>query len=83
MAKKQDKSPEQIARERIAKAERDGATSLTLSVLGLTTLPPEIGRLTSLHELYVARNQVTALRRALVLHGQAPSRQLGAIQSPI
>ena len=62
MAKKRDNSPEQIAHERIAEAERDGATNLNLSGLGLTTLPSGIGRLTSLTRLYLFDNQLTALR---------------------
>ena len=35
-------SPEQIVRERIARAEREQATELILSGLGLTSLPPEM-----------------------------------------
>lgn len=47
MAKKRNDSAEQIALERITKAERDGATKLGLGDPGLTGVPPEIGRLTS------------------------------------
>ena len=61
MAWKRDKSPEQIARERIAEAARKGATSLNLYALGLTTLPTEIGQLTSLTNLRVNHNRLTVL----------------------
>ncbi|MCH7703139.1 MAG: leucine-rich repeat domain-containing protein [Planctomycetes bacterium] len=61
MAKKSDKSPEQIARERIAVARRYQHTGLDLSNLGLTAFPTEIGKLTSLIELNLNDNQLTTL----------------------
>jgi len=41
-------TPEQTALDRIRQAADSGAESLDLSELELTTLPPEIGQLTSL-----------------------------------
>jgi len=58
---REGESPEDIARECIARAERERATNLYLSNLGLMALPPEIGRLTSLNTLSLARNRLTAL----------------------
>ena len=55
------RTPEQIALERIREAERDGHTNLDLSGLGLRSLPPEIGNLTGLTELYLSDNQLSSL----------------------
>ena len=46
---------------RIAQAGDEGSTTLDLSGEGLKYLPPEIGNLTSLTELYLRGNQLTAL----------------------
>ena len=54
-------TPEDIARGRIEKSRREGATVLYLIGLGLTQLPPEIGQLTELTELDLHGNQLTAL----------------------
>ena len=61
MAKKKRRKHElawQIARERIAQAEREQATALDLTNLGLTALPPEIGRLTrfDIQQGYACKN---------------------------
>jgi len=54
-------TPEEIALQRIRAAAERGDTRLDLSRLGLTALPPEIGRLTSLQSLNLWDNQLTAL----------------------
>ncbi|MCA1900428.1 MAG: leucine-rich repeat domain-containing protein [Chloroflexi bacterium] len=54
-------SPEQIALERIRQAADSGAESLDLSGLGLTSLPPEIGRLTNLDSMLLFQNKLTSL----------------------
>ena len=54
-------TPEETALARIRHAAETGATILDLSRLGLTALPPEIGRLTRLQELYLVGNHLTAL----------------------
>ncbi len=54
-------SPEQIALDRIEKARRTKLLHLNLGGLGITHLPPEIGQLSSLQELYLQNNQLTAL----------------------
>ena len=54
-------TPEEIALTRIRAASERGDTRLDLSRLGLTTLPPEIGQLTSLQSLDLSGNQLTAL----------------------
>ncbi|MBI4760054.1 MAG: leucine-rich repeat domain-containing protein [Chloroflexi bacterium] len=51
----------ETALARIRQAAETGDTSLDLSRLGLTALPPEIGALTSLQELDLRGNQLTAL----------------------
>ncbi len=56
-----EKSPMDIARERIAQAERTRSTELNLSRLGVEALPPELGRLTNLERLYLTGNRLTAL----------------------
>lgn len=45
----------------IARAKRENATTLNLSGKGLTAVPPEIGKLTSLINLDLSRNQLTAV----------------------
>ena len=54
-------TPENIARQRIREAAETGAPILDLSHLGLTALPPEIGRLTNLKVLNLSDNGLTAL----------------------
>jgi Leucine-rich repeat (LRR) protein len=51
----------EIALELIEAAERDGASILELNYLGLTEVPPEIGRLSNLQELYLYGNQLSSL----------------------
>jgi internalin A len=50
---------------RIAQAEREGKTELDLSGLGLTELPPEIGRLTGLRVLELWRNRLMVVPDSL------------------
>ena len=54
-------SPYDIALARIEEAAQTDATTLDLSNLGLTALPPEIGLLTNLRGLYIGHNALTAL----------------------
>ena len=54
-------TPEEKALARIRSAAETGAAELDLSGLGLTALPPEIGRLASLQSLDLSGNQITAL----------------------
>ena len=54
-------TPEEIALQRIRAAAERGDTRLDLSRLGLTALPPEIGRLTSLQSLDLHGNQFADL----------------------
>lgn len=54
-------TPYQTALDRIRQAAESGAESLDLSKLGLTSLPPEIGHLTSLTQLDLSDNQLTSL----------------------
>ncbi len=49
------------ALKRIAACRKSGNTSLDLRELGLSQLPPEIGQLTALTDLYVAGNQLSQL----------------------
>jgi internalin A len=49
------------ARRRIANAERNNAASLNLDKLGLTRVPPDIGRLSNLVNLTLTSNQLTSL----------------------
>jgi Leucine-rich repeat (LRR) protein len=46
----------------IEKVARNKQTELDLSVNQLTSLPPEIEKLTNLTSLYLSRNQLTHLR---------------------
>lgn len=57
-----DSSPYEVAQQRIASAASSGADKLNLSGLGLKSLPPEIGQLTQLKELYLCDNQLRSLR---------------------
>ena len=54
-------TPYQTALDRIRQAADSGAESLDLPSLGLTSLPYEIGKLTSLIELNLWNNQLTSL----------------------
>lgn len=54
-------TPYEIALQRIEETRVSGATELDLSRLGLTELPPEIGRLIYLRELYLSYNQLSTL----------------------
>lgn len=54
-------SPYDIALARIEEAAASEATTLDLSDLGLTVLPPEIGQLTNLQALYIGNNELTSL----------------------
>ena len=47
----------EIAQQRIAEAERTGATELKLYDLPLTELPPEIGRLSRLEKLFLGSEE--------------------------
>lgn len=49
------------ARVEIERCRRGGDTGLSLQHSGLTRLPPEIGTLTGLHELYLNGNQLSTL----------------------
>ncbi len=51
-----EKTPEEIAEERIEGAHRAGAANLDLSSLGLRELPDSIGQLSQLQGLYVSHN---------------------------
>ncbi len=53
-----DKTPEEIALERIREAGSIGARKLDLKGLGLTSLPPEIWNLADLVELDLAKNNL-------------------------
>ena len=53
------------AKKRIAEAKRTKATELNLSLLGLTTLPPELGQLQNLQSLDLSENQLSALPEAV------------------
>ena len=57
-----ERTPEQIALERIRDAERDGSTTLDLADLGLREVPPEIGGLTSLTKLMLDGIQLTCFK---------------------
>jgi Leucine-rich repeat (LRR) protein len=54
-------SPEAVARRRIARAIRTGATVLNLSCMKLRCLPAEIGMVASVRVLHLWRNQLTTL----------------------
>jgi len=56
-----EKTPEQIALQRIKKAFRDGATELDLSRLSLSILPAEIGQLIKLRFLNISNNRLEFL----------------------
>lgn len=49
------------ALRRIKACRRSGDTSLDLNCFDLSSLPPEIGQLTALRELYLSGNRLTAL----------------------
>src|SRR5437667_270441 len=49
------------AQRRIQQAAKNGRTSLDLSRLGLTSIPPEIGQLTQLARLSLSNNQLTSV----------------------
>jgi Leucine-rich repeat (LRR) protein len=54
-------SPYELALERITAAEANGQSSLDLKGMGLTELPPEIGKLSHLTQLNLNRNQLRIL----------------------
>ena len=62
---KQDKTPDEIAEERIEQARRSRATTLDLSDLGLTRVPDSLAQLTSLQKLSLNDNQLTTLPESL------------------
>jgi internalin A len=49
------------AQKRIADAKRSGVSIFHIQDLGLTSVPPEIGQLTHLTELYLGNNQLTSV----------------------
>ena len=51
----------QRALDRIQAAKESGATELDLSGMRLAELPPEIGQLANLQELYLSENVLTSL----------------------
>ena len=59
------RTPEEEALARIESAQRDGATSLDLSELGLTVMPDAIGNLAALQSLDLGDNQLTTLPDAI------------------
>jgi internalin A len=61
MAKKKQRNGYAEALRRIAVCLAQGTSTLDLHGLGLTRLPPEIGQLTALSELYLHRNQLRSL----------------------
>jgi internalin A len=61
MEKTSEQTGIEEALRRIAKAKAERAEVLNLSKLGLTSLPREIGLLTSLQRLYLHDNQLTTL----------------------
>jgi internalin A len=54
-------TPYEIALQRIEDARRRNTRLLDLAFLGLTQVPPEIGQLSNLQELYLYYNQLTTL----------------------
>jgi internalin A len=60
-----DKTPEEIAEERIRDAVRTESSKLDLHDLGLTELPASIGQLAQLQLLDLFNNQLTALPESL------------------
>ena len=79
MAQAQRRTPEERALERIEEAAATEATQLNLSRLGLTELPPQIGRLTHLQELSLAENALTELPPEI---GQLTSLQALVARAP-
>jgi Leucine-rich repeat (LRR) protein len=57
--------PYQIALQRIQEAEASGATTLDLTGLGLTEVPPELANLSNLQQLGLSSNQLTELPREI------------------
>jgi len=69
---KRSKNADPICAEALQRIETYGKqrkTHLDLSGLGLTTLPPEIGKLTALRELRLDSNQLKALPPVMLLVG--------------
>ena len=60
-----EKSPEEIAEERIEEARRTGATGLSLTNLGLTAVPESIGQLEQLQVLHLWDNALTDLPESI------------------
>src|SRR5688572_27449159 len=60
-AQDEAQTPYEIALQRIEEARVSGATRLSLSELGLRELPPEIGQLSSLQDLYLDYNELSSL----------------------
>lgn len=61
LAQDEEKSGFDIALERIEEARQSGKSSLTLTWLDLTQLPPEIGQLTELEHLNLSSNDLIEL----------------------
>jgi Leucine-rich repeat (LRR) protein len=56
-----EKTPEEIALERIKEIIETGSTEISLSRLGLTKLPDELWQLTNLTSLGLSGNELTTL----------------------
>jgi Leucine-rich repeat (LRR) protein len=61
LAQEETQTPYEIALERILEAERTGVARVDLAHLQLTELPPEIGNLNNLQELYLYNNRLNSI----------------------